>query len=341
MNWKCCLLSVAVLAMSWSTTTAQENPQGLNLAAADGRVVVVFDSDGESIALGKFWIGVSVGEVPESLRAHLKLDDGVGVLALDVVDKGPAQAAGIEKHDILLKAGEQALKSAKDLLSAVNQSETKELTLELLHKGEKKTITVKPQERPANQAKSAIWNEDLFRTYGPLIGRKNLPGLNQEGFIVVQPGVQALAMPQPNGGKLTGQHGLRMMTIPPHVMPQPRLPNGVSVSITRTNNDPAKITVKRGDESWDVTEKELDKLPADLRPHVSAMLGWQRGPAFELPVWESIVPTTQQPNGTPYSQTVRQPRNALDEPVKKSDLLQLEEMIKELSKKLDALGQKE
>lgn len=337
MNWKRWLLSVAVLAMGWGAASAQESPQALGLVADDGRVTVVVDASG-SLDLGKFWIGVSVGDVPESLRAHLKLEEGVGVLALDVVDKGPAQMAGLEKHDILLKAGEQSLRSAKDLISAVNQAEMKELKFEVLHKGEKKTVAVKPQERPADQAKVAIVDENVIRTYTQFLSREGNPTLNGDGVIFVRPGK---AIPVPQAGKLAGQPGIQWSNLGPQVYSPPPLPNGVSVSITRTNNEPAKITVKRGEESWDVTEKELDKLPADLRPHIEGMLGRQPGHSFSIPAWRPITVPGQSLKGQPVPMTARRPQNAQDEPVKKSDLLELEEKIKELSKKLDALGKKE
>lgn len=330
MNWKRWLLSVAVLAMGWGAASAQESPQDLNvrLVSEDGRFKVVIGASG-SLDLGKFWIGVSVGDVPESLRAHLKMEEGVGVLALDVVDKGPAQMAGLEKHDILLKAGEQSLRSAKDLVSAVNQAEMKELKFEVLHKGEKKTVAVKPQERPADQAKVAVVDENVIRTYEKFLSRQGVPTLNQEGVIIVQPGQ---AIPVPQSGKLAGRPGSRVTAVAPQVPP---LPNGVSVSIT------PKISVKRGEESWEATDKELDKLPADLRPHVETMLGRQHGFAVGMPALKTFSFAVQPSKGTPITATVRRPQNAQDEPIKKSDLLELEEKIKELNKKLDALGKKE
>jgi hypothetical protein len=50
----------------------------------------------------------------------------------------------------------------------------------------------------------------------------------------------------------------------------------MSVVISKEGDQPAKIVVKRGDDKWELTEKELNKLPADIRPHVERMLG--RGP---------------------------------------------------------------
>lgn len=52
----------------------------------------------------------------------------------------------------------------------------------------------------------------------------------------------------------------------------PSLPNNLTVTIVRKGSEPARITVKKDDQSWEITEKELDKLPADVRKHVEPML---------------------------------------------------------------------
>ena len=56
------------------------------------------------------------------------------------------------------------------------------------------------------------------------------------------------------------------------LIPRP-LPGDMNINITKAGNEPAKIVVNRGNEKWEVTEKELDKLPADVRPYVEQMLG--------------------------------------------------------------------
>ena len=47
----------------------------------------------------------------------------------------------------------------------------------------------------------------------------------------------------------------------------------MSITITKTGDKPAEITVKEGDEKWEVSEKDLDKLPEKVRPYVDGMLG--------------------------------------------------------------------
>lgn len=277
---------------------------------------------GDVQELGKYWIGVSVADVGEVLRDQLDLQNGLGVVASDIVDKGPAQTAGILKHDILLKAGETELRSAKDLVAAVNKAETKDLAVELIRKGQRKTITVKPAERPASQGL-------VVGGGGPGVLPQRLKGPNGEEIEIrvgpggnaffVQPGVP-LPMPGP---------GVRIANAP---APVP-LPNGVSISISRTNNDPAKISVKRGAESWDITDKELDKLPPELRPHVERMLNPQPHPIFvpKAQPWQSIKPLTPD---------VVVPPKIDNEGAKKSDVDQLRKQLEELSRKLDQLNEK-
>lgn len=118
------------------------------------------------------------------------------------------------------------------------------------------------------------------------------------------------------------------------VAPRAPLPNGVSISISRTNNDPAKISIKRGSESWEITDRELNKLPADLRPHVEAMLNPQRGVV-------QFVPPPQPVKANPRA--VRVPPEAkpgADESVKKADVDKLRQQLEELSRKLDQLNEK-
>ena len=53
------------------------------------------------------------------------------------------------------------------------------------------------------------------------------------------------------------------------------MPNGVSVSIQKQNDEPAHITVKRGNDTWDIVGDDpssLAQLPDDVRPFVEQLL---------------------------------------------------------------------
>ena len=54
--------------------------------------------------------------------------------------------------------------------------------------------------------------------------------------------------------------------VPKDVLVQKPLPADMSIVVSKEGDQPAKITVHRGQQKWELTEKELDKLPADVRP---------------------------------------------------------------------------
>jgi len=56
-----------------------------------------------------------------------------------------------------------------------------------------------------------------------------------------------------------------------------KLPENISIQINKSGEEPAKIKVTRDGKSWEVTEKELGKLPEDIRPHIKRMLSGQAG----------------------------------------------------------------
>lgn len=76
------------------------------------------------------------------------------------------------------------------------------------------------------------------------------------------------AMVSPSGRVLqlhAAAPGMLLYQLPP-------IPGNVSINIQKEGNRLAKVVVTRDEERWELTENELEKLPADLRPHVARML---------------------------------------------------------------------
>ncbi len=97
----------------------------------------------------QYWIGVHcVAPLPEMIRAHVELPADVGIFVAQVVPQGPAAAAGIQRHDIILAAADKPLKEVADLIAAVRQSQNKKLTLKILRGGRRQDIELAPQKRP-------------------------------------------------------------------------------------------------------------------------------------------------------------------------------------------------
>jgi len=93
---------------------------------------------------------------------------------------------------------------------------------------------------------------------------------------------------------------LRMQVIRPGVIlpaeaeTYPPAPDDLSIVITRQGNQPARIEVRQGKHEWKVTEKELDRLPPEIRLHVERPLGWVlEGPAARAAI-SGLLPTGTQ-----------------------------------------------
>jgi hypothetical protein len=51
-----------------------------------------------------------------------------------------------------------------------------------------------------------------------------------------------------------------------------KLPENMSISVTKEGDAPAKVHIKRDDKEWNVTVDKINELPEDVRRHVEALL---------------------------------------------------------------------
>ena len=189
----------------------------------------------------EYWLGI-----------RLRPDDK-GILVQEVVADSPAAKAGLAQNDVILKADDKQISNIADVLKAVEAAKDKEMKLEILRDGQPKTIAITPAKRPEDAR--------LMPPTSDFEGlRKWIEQLQQGGGFGQQGPMQFRFM--------------RPGVILPHGVPvHPPLPGNMSITITKSGDKPADITVKEGDEKWEVSEKDLDKLPEKVRPYVDGMLG--------------------------------------------------------------------
>ncbi len=240
-----------------------------------------------------WWLGVECVPVEQHLAKHLRLKPGQGLLVMHVVDGSAADEAGLKVDDVLLRAGDRELRTVGDLVDAVRASGGEKLSIELVREGEKQSIEITPKKR----------TRDPFFDPAVLWGRTQ-----PFRFRVLGPGVI-----EPFDMKI--------------VRERPKLPEDVTVTITARGEEPLRVQVQRGDETWDLAQDELDQLPKDLRPAVQALLPGQvfhRAGQFTVPMPEGPYPGFRFPG--PNLEELKIPGNQ-----------ELQQQIDELRKRLEEM----
>lgn len=273
------------------------------------------------VRVSDYWLGIECGPVPPALRAQLNLPEQQGLLVENVVPDSPAAKAGVKPFDILMKAGDKPLSVPSVLLQAVDAAKDKEMTLELVRGGKSLKIKAKPVERP--KPGEGDW-ETLHKWLDQT--RQRMEETRQQ-LEQMQPGLE---MPP-----LRFRFFHPGAILPPDGAAPPALPGNTTVSISKKGEQPAKITVTRDNEKWEITENELDKLPADLRPHVERMLG--RVAAAPGPAGRGESP--KPPRAAPPDQPGAAPERRIEQRLERQ-MEQMNQRIEQLQKSIHEMRER-
>jgi len=248
----------AAAAATAEPTAATSNPN-VDPLRVETRTAPQITSSGSvgQFVQSEYWLGIECFPVMPALRSHLNLAEKEGLQVLAVVSGSPAAKAGIAQHDVLLRVGDRPLGELRDLIEAVDAARGGKLKIELIRGGKPRTIEATPEKRP------------------PMAGGQVLAAPNSEDWDIVQKWLSGLRSEDLRLGAVgTG------LLVPKGVPIPKSLPANLSIAISKVGDQPAKISVRRGNDKWELTEKDLDKLPADIRPHVERMLHPETGGIF-------------------------------------------------------------
>jgi len=120
-----------------------------SVAVGDARVADNDDED-RNIQAGGPWLGIQFGPVSRPLASHLNLDEGTGQMVLNVVKESPADAAGLEQFDVIVRFDDQEvsedIEAFLDSVRAFSPGETHTITY--LRAGTRAEATVVIGTRP-------------------------------------------------------------------------------------------------------------------------------------------------------------------------------------------------
>jgi hypothetical protein len=277
--------------------------------------------------LPEYWLGIQCRPALEALRTQLRLPEGEGIVVEGVVPDSPAAKAGLVKYDVILKVDNKKISDISDLQQAVEAAKEKEVKLAIIRDGQPKTIAVTPAKRPEEAVVPAPRPENELEALRNWIEQ-------------MQPGAR-FDRQGPMQFRIFRAPGI---ILPPGAPIHPPLPGNMSITITKTGDKPADISVKLGDEKWDVTEKDLDKLPDKVRPYVERMLGQATGIGPGATRWMSELlgpanPPEQPPGpgGPPPQGPSMGPGPGLNMPPMSNIEKRIERRLEEMSQRIERL----
>jgi C-terminal processing protease CtpA/Prc len=90
-------------------------------------------------------IGVTLSEADDTLRSHLKLEKGEGLVVTEVIDDSPAAKMGVKLHDVLTELDGKRLTSVDAINSQIQEIKEKSVLLKLLRSGQDVTCQIAPK----------------------------------------------------------------------------------------------------------------------------------------------------------------------------------------------------
>jgi serine protease Do len=120
---------------------------------------------------GQGYLGVYIEDVKRKVAKRYNLPNFDGAYVSEVVEDSPAEDAGIEEGDIIVKFGDKEIMDSDELREIIKETKPKmEVKVELYRKSEKKVLTVEV-------GKSRAIDFDMFSDYGDKSGHAFIYGL--------------------------------------------------------------------------------------------------------------------------------------------------------------------
>jgi len=145
-------LAGEVIGINTAITTRTGGSAGIGFAIPSEMVRTVLESILQHGDVERGWLGVIIQELTPDLARSFGYDGQKGALVGQVVAGGPAEKAGLEAGDIIVRVDGKDIGSSRDLLMAVAaDAPGKDVTLDVYRNGQERSFSVRLGQRPSTQ----------------------------------------------------------------------------------------------------------------------------------------------------------------------------------------------
>lgn len=121
---------------------------GIGFAIPSETASAIVDQLVSSGKVTRGWLGVQVQALDDDLSASFGLDKDEGALVADVLPGGPAERAGLQKRDVILRINGEKVKDSRDLTRKIGSAPVGSTAkIDILRDGARKSVSVKLAER--------------------------------------------------------------------------------------------------------------------------------------------------------------------------------------------------
>lgn len=220
-----------------------------------------FDSDGS-------YLGIQTVDVTKENFAKYGLREVRGVAVEKVVDGSPAQSAGLQNGDVIVRFNGEEITSVRKLTRLIGEvAPDHQARITILRSGGERELTATLGKRPTAKFESGNWSFGV-----PPQGRMELPQMPEFPPAAEMPGVPAV--PGAPGQQFmfrmgpSRQIGVGITPLTDQLASHFNVSSGVLINNVRENSPAAKAGLKAGDIIVEVDGKEL-KNDGDLIRAVS------------------------------------------------------------------------
>ncbi|MBN1326403.1 MAG: Do family serine endopeptidase [Candidatus Cloacimonetes bacterium] len=212
-----------VIGVNAAITSTSGGNMGIGFAIPINLVSkVASDLINEGVVI-RAYIGILPQEIDYELQKTMKLDQITGVLVAKVEENTPAEEAGLKKGDVILKFNDREVPNvAKFRIEVANSDIGRELPVEIIRDGKRKTLQVKLIQRP---------DDELQLQNKPEVEKSGKIGIDVEGM----------------DGNFAQQHNLEEAS-------------GVVITGVQVNSPAAEAGLRAGDIILEIDQQEVKNL---------------------------------------------------------------------------------
>ena len=130
-------------------TAIDARAQGIGFAIPIDEVKTIIKELEDTGRVQRGFIGVTMDNISPRAARSLGLSRSDGVLIMDVMENSPAEKAGLQPYDVIVKFGSKKISRTSDLGNAVGDTSVgKSSKIEVIRDGDKKTFNITVGSRP-------------------------------------------------------------------------------------------------------------------------------------------------------------------------------------------------